>query len=132
MGALAATPVARSFTIGSLRDPLALMGLERRSSRILERSALIGAGVLLGAGAALLLAPASGQETRRKISERANQLSKEARDASERAAGYLQEAVDTKLRDTGMSNPGVSTSASNAGIGKTPEKPGARPLSAHS
>ncbi len=124
--AIAATPVARSLTIGSLRDPLALFGLERRSSRVLERSALIGAGVLLGAGAALLLAPTSGRETRQRISERANQLTKEAREASERAAGYLQETVDAKLRETGG-----GTATTNTGM-KTPEKPGVRPVSAHS
>ncbi|MBX3024151.1 YtxH domain-containing protein [bacterium] len=36
--------------------------------------ALFGAGLLVGAGLALLLAPTSGRELREEISERANEL----------------------------------------------------------
>lgn len=111
--ALGATPFARSLMHPSAADPLAWVGLERRSPRTLERAALIGAGALLGAGAALLLAPASGAQTRRKLAEKANSLTEEAKQAAQQAAGYLQETVqaDAKTQQPATHEPETSNFA---------------------
>lgn len=47
-------------------DALGLIGLRRRRSPLVA-SALFGAGVAVGLGAGILVAPASGRETRRRI-----------------------------------------------------------------
>ncbi len=60
---------------------------------VVERSSGVGAflaGAALGALAALLLAPQSGEETRRQIGERARRL----RDAAEEKFDDLQEAIE--------------------------------------
>jgi hypothetical protein len=54
---------------------LGLQGLQRRNSTEMVPSlALFGAGLLVGAGLALLLAPTSGRELREEITERASEL----------------------------------------------------------
>lgn len=94
LGALLATsPIVRSLVSNYYSfDPLAAVGLERRHSRTLERIALVGIGAAVGAGTALLLAPMSGQETRRKLAEQAEKVSTEAKKAGEKALGYLEDA----------------------------------------
>jgi hypothetical protein len=75
-------------------DPLSLIGLERRSTRIVERTALVGIGLLVGAGAALFFAPYSGTEMRRRVSNKVDGLAKDAKQLSERATDYLTEVAD--------------------------------------
>jgi len=55
---------------------LGLQGLQRRNSGtdMVPSLALFGAGLLVGAGLALLLAPTSGRELREEITERASEL----------------------------------------------------------
>jgi hypothetical protein len=51
-------------------DVLQLVGLTRRRSFLVENLALVGLGAMVGAGVALLLAPATGSATRdRFVSE---------------------------------------------------------------
>jgi hypothetical protein len=60
-----------------LNDVLGVIGLERRrgrAERVLPALAMVAAGAAVGAGAALLLAPSSGAELRRRISERAGDV----------------------------------------------------------
>ncbi|MDY0296363.1 MAG: YtxH domain-containing protein [Acidobacteriota bacterium] len=51
-------------------------------------------GAAIGAGFALLFAPQSGQETRRKIREAGNQLSEDARESYERLSRDAQKVVE--------------------------------------
>lgn len=93
--ALASGAAFKSVSDSTLfSDPLALVGLERRSARIFERTALVGIGLLAGAGAALLLAPFSGTEMRRRVSNKVDGLAKDAKQLSERASDYLTEVAD--------------------------------------
>jgi hypothetical protein len=68
------TAVAASRAIQMLAhvtsdDVLSTVGLARRRSTTLENAALIGLGIVVGAGAALLLAPTNGEEARRRVGE---------------------------------------------------------------
>lgn len=89
--AVAARPLARSIRSFTADDALAIVGLERNRSRTLERIALVGLGAVAGAGAALLFAPASGNETRRKLKDGAENL---AKDATELGKKMVREAQD--------------------------------------
>lgn len=51
-------------------------------------------GAAIGAGFALLFAPRSGEETRRKIREAGNQLSDDARESYERISRDAQKVVE--------------------------------------
>lgn len=93
--ALASGAAFKSVSDSTLfSDPLSLIGLERRSGRIVERAALVGIGLLAGAGAALFLAPCSGSEMRRRVSSKVDDLAKDAKQLSERASDYLTEVAD--------------------------------------
>jgi gas vesicle protein len=80
-----------------MADALGFVGLERRRSRMWERIALVGAGAAVGAGTALLLAPASGKETRKRIKERAVELAEEAEQMGERALSSAENAISEGL-----------------------------------
>lgn len=68
--------------IGSLRghgtdDVLAALGLERRRTPIdvvIPAAGVFFAGVMFGAGVALLMAPKPGRETRRQIRDKASDI----------------------------------------------------------
>jgi hypothetical protein len=58
-------------------DIIRALGLQYRrsgSTEIVPSLALFGAGLLVGAGLALLLAPTSGRELREEITDRAGEL----------------------------------------------------------
>lgn len=58
-------------------DIIRALGLQQRrhvSSDLAPSLALFGAGLLVGAGLALLLAPTTGRELREEITDRANEL----------------------------------------------------------
>ena len=66
----------------SKEDLVKAVGLEVRSSGTGEMFAalgIFGAGVALGAGLALLLAPKSGRETRHDIAEKVGEMSEQLR-----------------------------------------------------
>lgn len=67
---------------------IGLLGLQRRArgSDVLSGVALFGAGLLVGAGLALLLAPTSGRELREGLGERAHDIKERVGAAAERAA----------------------------------------------
>jgi len=77
--ALAATRVARAISNIEFEDVLGTVGLARRRNYALENVALVGLGAIIGAGAALLLAPMSGRETRQKLGEEASRLGEVAK-----------------------------------------------------
>jgi uncharacterized membrane protein YebE (DUF533 family) len=69
--ALSASPPARSLSRVSMASILGWVGLSRASSRMPARIALLGAGAVAGAAAALLFAPESGRELRTRVGKRA-------------------------------------------------------------
>lgn len=79
--AIAASKVARTLSGIELEDVLGTVGLARRRSHALENIALVGIGALIGAGAAMLLAPMSGRDARQRIGEEASRLGQAAKDA---------------------------------------------------
>ena len=56
-------------------------------------------GALVGAGIALLVAPSSGEETRRLIARRARRLAADARDRYEEARHELCQARERRRRE---------------------------------
>ena len=79
--AIAATKLAQMASSVRLEDVLGTVGLSRRRSHALENLLFLGAGAAVGAGAALLFAPASGRETRARIGKEVSKLSEAASDA---------------------------------------------------
>ena len=78
-------------------DILAALGLARRRSLQndwLPAVGLFAAGVALGTGVALLLAPKSGSDMRREIKSRANDLSRRVSGATREVRGGLREGKD--------------------------------------
>lgn len=72
--AMAARKIANAISGIEVDDVLGRVGLARRRSHFLENLGLMTAGALVGAGAALLLAPESGRETRKRLSSEASRL----------------------------------------------------------
>jgi len=106
--AIAASKVAKSVSSIELSDVLGTMGLSRRRSHFLENLGLVAAGAVVGAGAAILFAPSSGSETRRRIGGEASRLGSAAMDA-------MREQKDEALRSLSHVANGVSSSSSSAG-----------------
>jgi hypothetical protein len=72
----------------SAEDLIRALGVEtRKRADVAPSVALFGAGLLVGAGLALLFAPTSGRELREEIGERATEL-------RERATTAVESAVD--------------------------------------
>ncbi len=92
-GALASTRLARGVYSYDLNDLLGVVGLSRRQSHVGRGILLFGGGALAGAGVALLLAPDSGRNTRRMLSQRLDKLT----DAASDTLRELQEEVPALL-----------------------------------
>jgi hypothetical protein len=89
--AIAASKIAKTISGIELDDVLGTVGLSRRRGHFLENLGLVAAGAIVGAGAAMLFAPSSGRETRRRIGEEASRLGSAAMDA-------VKEQKDEALR----------------------------------
>src|SRR6188768_2064704 len=85
--AIATTKLAHMVSDLEFDDMLRPVGLSRRRARWPGNLALIGAGIFVGGALAILLAPASGQETRARVAKKAGELGevalKKARDMGE-------------------------------------------------
>ncbi len=102
--AIAASKVAQAVSGIGFSDVLGTVGLARRRSHALENLGLIAVGALVGAGAALLFAPASGRQTRQRLGQEASRLSSAAADA-------LKEQKDEAFRTLSqVANGAVSSS----------------------
>ena len=80
--AIAASKIAKTVSSIELNDVLGTVGLSRRRNHFLENIGLIAVGAAVGAGAALLLAPSSGRDVRRRLSAEASKLGQAAMDAA--------------------------------------------------
>lgn len=104
--AIAASKIAKGVSSIQLDDVLGTVGLSRRRSHALENLGLVAVGAIIGAGAAILLAPSSGQETRRRIGNEASKLGHAAMDA-------VREQKDEALRSLSqVANGAVGSSQS--------------------
>jgi hypothetical protein len=74
----------------ALGNALGGIGLARRRSHIPENIAFLGIGIVVGGVAALLLAPASGEETRDKLSRKVDSLG----DAASRKMREVREEMN--------------------------------------
>lgn len=101
--AIAASKIVRTVSGIELNDVLAPLGLSRRRSHFLENFGLLAAGALVGAGAAMLFAPGSGDETRRRLRDGASKLGHAALDAA-------REQKDEALRSLSQVANGAITS----------------------
>ena len=99
--ALASSRLGRDVRAVELNDVLGVLGLARRRSYLAQNIALVGVGAAVGAGVALLLAPASGRETRKRLSEGVGTL-------SEKGAEKLQQAQDEVSNMVGRAHSGPS------------------------
>ena len=110
---LAATKLAQTLSRLETDDVLRVVGLSRRRSTLLENIALFGAGALAGAGAALLLAPASGTETRERVAYQLGRVKDKTvdalRDAKEKAPGMLQHMKEMAKNEIASSSPTYNT-----------------------
>jgi len=102
--AIAASKAAKTVSSIELEDVLGIMGLARRRNHFLENLGLVAAGALVGAGAAILFAPSSGSETRRRLSSEASKLRGAAMDA-------VREQKDEALRSLSHVANGAVTTA---------------------
>lgn len=105
--AIAASKIAKTVSGIELEDLLGGVGLSRRRSHFLENLGLVAAGAVVGAGAAILLAPSSGRETRRMIGDQASKLGTAAMDA-------VREQKDEALKSLSQVANGVSHSAQSS------------------
>jgi hypothetical protein len=96
--ALASSRLGRSASGIELNDVLGLMGLARKRSYLLQNLALLGAGAAVGAGVALLLAPGSGTETRKRLTHGVERLTDQAAEKLEQAR---QEGFNPEARVNG-------------------------------
>jgi len=76
--AIASTKIAKRLANLEADDFWSLVGLERRRSHTASAVGLIGLGAVVGAGVALLFAPESGRETRKRIMREADKLGQAA------------------------------------------------------
>lgn len=84
-----------------------------------------GLGALLGASIALLLAPATGAETRRRVGQFARDASQKARDGVNRASEFINEQRDhlTHAIDEGRhAMEGTESGRPNVATGRTPPR----------
>jgi hypothetical protein len=100
---LAASRLAQTISSLEADDVLRVVGLARRRNYFAENLALVGAGALAGAAIALLLAPASGTETRERLAlelSKAKDASLDAlRDAKRQAPGLIQQLKDSASKN---------------------------------
>lgn len=89
-------------------------------------------GAAIGAGLALLFAPRSGEETRKKILETGNQLSNDAKDSYERIAREAQKVVEQVKATSDKTLAQVKSLVEEAKAGITPEKKPTKPAAAKS
>jgi hypothetical protein len=124
--------------VGLARSGLRLVGLSRRRSP-LGTLALVGAGVAMGAGVALLIAPRSGEKTRRMIARRFNGMKREAVELEHEVeqkvadvAGAVKSTVEgaaEQVRDAVTPEPGTPAKRSgsaDAGRGEAQKFTGAQ------
>ena len=98
--AIATSKLAKTLAAIDADDVIGRIGFERRRSHVWENVAFFGIGALAGAGAALLLAPASGRETRERLGGEVDRLAGMAndkiREAKEQAPSLISRNTESE------------------------------------
>lgn len=96
--AIATSKIVKAISDLDTDSVIGRVGLERRRTHAWEHLAFFGLGALAGAGAALLLAPASGRETREKLTGEVDRLTgianEKIREAKEQAPSLITRASE--------------------------------------
>jgi|SRR4051812_23537362 hypothetical protein len=90
---IATTKLVHLVSSLELDEVLRPMGLSRRQRHWPGNLACLAAGVLVGATGALLLAPATGRETRARVAKKASELGQSALEKA-REVGDASSAVE--------------------------------------
>lgn len=93
VAAVAGTKAGQMISGLEFEDLLRPLGLTRRVSW-LEKLAYLGAGIAVGGVAALLLAPASGQQTRARLAKKAGELGDVAQKQVREIGEHIREEVE--------------------------------------
>jgi hypothetical protein len=103
--AIATTKLAHTVLGLGLDDVLQPLGLARRRRNWPGNLALVGAGLVAGGALALLLAPASGEETRARVAKKVGELGDVALNKVRDVSQELRQEVSalSELRDNGSS-----------------------------
>ena len=104
--AIATTRVAHLFSAFELDDVLRPVGLSRRRRHWPGKLAFLGLGLFVGGATALLLAPASGEQTRARLGKKAGGLGAAAVKRAREMGEGLRDEVDSLNRGNG--NPSVT------------------------
>lgn len=97
--AVLASRIARTLQSVEVDSVLGRVGLARNRSHFAENLAYLGAGVLVGAGTALLLAPESGRDTRARLSRKIDELGEKAASAVESVENHIPAGLRSQLGD---------------------------------
>jgi len=95
--AVLASRIARSIQSVDADSVLGRVGLARNRSHVAENLAYLGAGALVGAGVALLLAPESGRDTRARIGRKIDELGEAAASAVESVENHIPAGIRTQI-----------------------------------
>lgn len=102
--AIATSKIVKAISDLDTNTVIGRVGLERRRTHVWEHIAFFGLGALAGAGAALLLAPASGRETREKLTGEVDRLAGMAndklREVKEQAPSLISRVSETENQYT--------------------------------
>jgi hypothetical protein len=105
--AIATTKIAHVISGLELDDLLRPVGLVRRRGYWPEKLAFLGAGVVLGGVAALLLAPSSGEQTRRRLAEKASELGEAAAKKAREMGSEIRQEVSALTPHFGNGDPAM-------------------------
>jgi hypothetical protein len=95
--AVLASRIARTIQGVDADTVLGRVGLARNRSHFAENLAYLGAGLMVGAGAALLLAPESGRDTRARIGRKIDELGEAAASAVETVENHIPAGLRSQL-----------------------------------
>ena len=99
--AIATSKLVKAISNIDTDDVMGTVGLERRRTHVWEHVAFFGIGAVAGAGVALLLAPATGKETRERIGGEVERL---AGLANEKIREVREQAPSLIARNTESEN----------------------------
>jgi hypothetical protein len=108
--ALISAPMVRSI----YHDPLALVGLQRRTSPTVSNLLFAVGGAVVGGGIALLFAPQSGTQTRQQIERKTQDLTSQVKALAAKTGEAIEEQVGNAAVAAKRTEHSYGTSASKA------------------
>jgi hypothetical protein len=108
---IASTRLAHLMSDLDLNVLIRPLGLTQRRSSWPQNLAFLGAGIVAGGVAALLLAPSSGRETRARFATRARELSDAASKQGREIGEQVREEIDAPEPSADDNQPAIQTEA---------------------